>query len=301
MSIASMTGFARNSGNWEAEDGSVSWVWELKSVNGKALDVKVKLPPAWEELGIVLKSIAAKHLQRGSLNVLLEVKREQSDGCLKINSAFLEELAQRAIMLYQSYPGEIEKPVSSQLLAIKGVAETEENPLTEDEAARLREKMLAGFEDACCRLKADREKEGEKIRSVLVVILQEIKEKVRGIEKVAATLPEKIKEKLQEQLKQWLEPSAQISEDRLAQEIVFYVTRADIREETDRLKAHIKTAEQLLNSGEAVGRRLDFLCQELNREANTTCSKSTDVTITNLGMDLKALIEQFREQVQNIE
>ena len=124
---------------------------------------------------------------------------------------------------------------------------------------------------------------------------------MQQIEKIAVTLPEKIKEKLQEQLKQWLDPSVQLGEDRLAQEIVFYVTRADIREEIDRLQAHIKTAKNLLKSNEAVGRRLDFLCQELNREANTTCSKSMDLSITNLGMDLKALIEQFREQIQNIE
>ena len=301
MSIASMTGFARSLGDFEFEKGNVSWIWELKSVNGKALDIKAKLPPMWEELGIVLKTLAAKYLQRGSLSVFLEVKNSKENSSLKINSEFLDALAQKAINLYQSYPGEIEKPVSSQLLAIKGVAETEDISLSEENFEKLKEKMLQSFEDACAKIKVDREKEGEKIKEVLSNILKNIEKDVQQIEKIAAMLPEKIKEKLQEQLKQWLDPSVQISEDRLAQEIVFYVTRADIREEIDRLQAHIKTAEALLKSNEAVGRRLDFLCQELNREANTTCSKSMDLSITNLGMDLKALIEQFREQIQNIE
>ena len=123
---------------------------------------------------------------------------------------------------------------------------------------------------------------------------------VDEIEQIAVTLPLKMKEKLNEQVKQWAE-GVEVSEDRLAQELVLYVTKADIREEVDRLQAHIKTAQNLLNEDGGVGRRLDFLCQELNREANTTCSKSCDIELTNLGMKLKALIEQFREQVQNIE
>ena len=130
--------------------------------------------------------------------------------------------------------------------------------------------------------------------------MHNIAEVTAKIEKLADGLPEKIKDKLKEMLAQYAK-DVEISEDRLAQEIVFLVTKADIREEIDRLKAHIKSAEQLLTAEEAVGRKLDFLCQELNREANTTCSKACDIAITNLGMELKALIEQFREQVQNIE
>ena len=130
--------------------------------------------------------------------------------------------------------------------------------------------------------------------------MEKISAIVQRLEDIANSQPEKIKKKLDEQIKQWL-GDANINEDRLAQEVVLYVTRADVREEIDRLKAHIQTAAELLNSSEAVGRRLDFLCQELNREANTTCSKSSDVEQTALGMELKALIEQFREQIQNIE
>ena len=123
---------------------------------------------------------------------------------------------------------------------------------------------------------------------------------VKNIENIAEQLPLKLKEKLDTQLQQYAK-DININEERIAQEIVLLVTRADIREEVDRLKTHIKSAYSLLEAKDAVGRRLDFLCQELNREANTTCSKATDILVTNLGMELKALIEQFREQVQNIE
>ena len=143
-------------------------------------------------------------------------------------------------------------------------------------------------------------KEGEKIKNALGTILEKINEITLNIEKIFETLPEKLKEKLLAQIKS-VSDDISISEDRLAQEIVLMVTRADIKEEIDRLKTHIKSAYNLLESDEAVGRRLDFLCQELNREANTTCSKASDIAITNMGMELKALIEQFREQVQNIE
>ena len=152
----------------------------------------------------------------------------------------------------------------------------------------------------CQKLKQERQKEGTKIKTALLSILHNIATIVAKIEKTAEMLPEKIKGKLTELLQQYAQ-DVEINEDRLAQEIVFLVTKADIREEIDRLKAHIKSAEQMLETDEAVGRKLDFLCQELNREANTTCSKAADIMITDWGMELKALIEQFREQVQNIE
>ena len=173
--------------------------------------------------------------------------------------------------------------------------------MSEDEESRLLEDLKEGFVNACNRLLQDRRAEGEKIARALTDILDKIAIRVEKIEIVAEILPQKLKERLKGQIKELLDADCQISEDRLVQEVCLYVARADIREEIDRLKAHVKTARQLLSSGEAVGRRLDFLCQELNREANTTCSKSCDIEITNLGMELKMLIEQFREQVQNME
>ena len=189
---------------------------------------------------------------------------------------------------------------AGELLSQRGVVEVEENSLSDDDLQLLKEKISADFVCLCKNLQLDRQKEGAKIKTALVAILEKISEITSNIEKIFETLPEKLKEKLLTQIKS-ISDDVNISEDRLAQEIVLLVTRADIKEEIDRLKTHIKSAYNLLDSNEAVGRRLDFLCQELNREANTTCSKASDIAITNMGMELKALIEQFREQVQNIE
>lgn len=301
MNISSMTGFARQSGEVIQENNSLHWTWEIKSVNGKSFDMKIKLPPFLEDLCQPLKNIAAQHLCRGSICAGLDFQNGSENQKLKINQALLGELAQEAIILYKSNSDILQQPAVSELLQIKGVVELEENSLSETATEQLKEKLLADFETLCKKLKNDRRQEGEKIKIALENILSQIKGLVSKVSEISAGLPTKLKQRLEEQLKQWLEPSNQISEERLAQEVVLYVTRADIKEEIDRLTAHIKTAENLLKSSEAVGRRLDFLCQELNREANTTCSKSCDIELTNLGMELKALIEQFREQVQNIE
>ena len=298
LTIASMTGFARASGELQTDLSNISWLFEVKSVNGKALDIKTKLPQTLEDLAFEFRRIAAQYLQRGSVSVYLELKRTALSSTLQVNTQLLEELTQKALEIYRANPDEIGKPQSTDLLRLPGVLEVSA-PSEEDEQA-LRQKLLAEFDTLCCRLQEDRKIEGAKIKEALIAILQKISSVAAKVEKIAEEQPAKIKEKLENQIKQWVNP-AEVSEERLAQEVVFYITRADIREEVDRLKAHIKTAEQLLESSEAVGRRLDFLCQELNREANTTCSKSSDAELTALGMELKALIEQFREQVQNIE
>ena len=220
---------------------------------------------------------------------------------MKINEDFLAALVQKAMDLYQNHADVFQKPAVSDLLLVKGVCETEDVVLSEEETALLVKSLLDSFEQACQKLKNDRQAEGEKIRSALSDILQNIAEIVSKAEKFAHSMPEMLKARLLAQLEQLLDNNIQISEERLAQEAVLYVAKADVQEEIDRLKAHIKTAQNLLASNEPVGRRLDFLCQELNREANTTCSKSCDIELTNYGMDLKTLIEQFREQVQNIE
>ena len=298
LTIASMTGFARASGELQTDLSNISWLFEVKSVNGKALDIKTKLPQTLEDLAFEFRRIAAQYLQRGSVSVYLELKRTALSSTMQVNTQLLQELTQKALEIYRANPNEIDKPQSTDLLRLPGVLEVSA-PSEEDEQA-LRQKLLAEFEALCRRLQEDRKIEGAKIKEALIAILQKIGSVAAKVEKIAEEQPAKIKEKLENQIKQWVNP-AEVSEERLAQEVVFYITRADIREEVDRLKAHVKTAEQLLESSEAVGRRLDFLCQELNREANTTCSKSSDAELTALGMELKALIEQFREQVQNIE
>lgn len=299
MSLASMTGFARVCSESSLTDKNISWLWEIKSVNGKSLDVKARLPLGYDNLSLELKNIAAKYISRGNLSTYLELTIADNRRNVKIDTDLLQKLAQTALSLDEQYPNRLAPTSAAELLGLKGVIELEDNSLSEDERNELEQKILADFDKLCQNLKAERQLEGQKIQLALGQILDKIAENVAQIEIQAQGLPELLKAKLQEQLAQL--KSGDISEDRLAQEMVLLVTRADIREEIDRLNAHIKAARTMLQSNEAIGRKLDFLCQELNREANTTCSKSTTLEITNLGMELKALIEQFREQVQNIE
>lgn len=300
MSIASMTGFARVNGNLQTGEKNISWIWEIKSVNGKSLDVKFRLPNGYDDMALKLKTKALEYLNRGSVGVYLEMDDETIAKKIKIDETLLKSLTERAITLNEEYGDKIARPSAAEILALKGVVEVEENMLSEEEQQEVRKKLEEDFELLCQKLKQERQKEGTKIKTALLSILHNIATIVAKIEKTAEMLPEKIKGKLTELLQQYAQ-DVEINEDRLAQEIVFLVTKADIREEIDRLKAHIKSAEQMLETDEAVGRKLDFLCQELNREANTTCSKAADIMITDWGMELKALIEQFREQVQNIE
>lgn len=294
-----MTGFSRRNGEFSCEGLSKSWFFEIKSVNGKALDIKLRLPSGFDNLSAELKAIAGKYLSRGSVSAYLEFNN--SLGELKINDSLLQTLTIKALELFESYGERLQKPSPTDLLAFKGVIENGEPSLEEAQKLSLERTLVTDFEQACQTLQQDRRAEGEKIKIALLDILDKIANITLKIERIAQGMPTRLKEKLQNQIDELLAASNQISEERLAQEVVLYVAKADIREEIDRLQAHLKTAQDLLNQGGEVGRRLDFLCQELNREANTTCSKSGDIELTNLGMALKTLIEQFREQVQNIE
>lgn len=296
-----MTGFARQNDELIIGRNHFTWYWEVKSVNSKALDVKIKLPYWLDALSPALKNVISSILARGSVSAYLDISNSAEAPQIKINQALLNQITVKAIELYECYGDKLQKPSTSELFSIKGVLDIEESKLNEDELALLHEALLKSFGKVCNALQADRQQEGGNIKIALLEIIDKISMIVGRIENIAEVMPEKIKEKLLLQIKTMLEPNANISQERLAQEVVLYVARADIREEIDRLKAHLKTAKDLLASNEAVGRRLDFLCQELNREANTTCSKSSDIDLTNLGMELKAFIEQLREQVQNIE
>jgi len=294
-----MTGFARQNDEFVIGKQNFNWYFELKSVNGKSLDVKIKTPGWLENVNIPLRNMAGKYFTRGNIGVYLDISSVNEGKRLKVDNELLEALATTAAELYSNWSDQLAKPSVSELMAVKGVIETEEQVLSEEEQGALQAALLASFENACLSLQNDRRNEGEKIKQALLEISKAIGGIVAKIEAKAALQPNMFKEKLAQQVKALLDTP--ISEERLAQEVVLLATKADIKEEVDRLKAHLKTAEELLNSEEAVGRRLDFLCQELNREANTTCSKACDIELTNWGMSLKTLIEQFREQVQNIE
>ncbi len=297
-----MTGFARVNGSVQIEGIDYSWFWELKSVNGKSLEVKTKLPFWLDAMTLTLKNKTAEYLSRGNIYACLDILVQNQEPKVKVNELLLQQLSVQALKMYQQNPNEWQKPNPAELLNIRGVVEVEDSQLDEKHLEYLQTQIISNFVEALNVLVKDRQAEGNKIVSILLSLLTEIEKVVTKIEDIAINMPERLKAKLIQQLDLLLESSVnQISEERLAQEMVLLVNRADIKEETDRLNAHIKTAKELLQTNGAVGRRLDFLCQELNRETNTICSKSAEIELTNCGMQLKTLIEQFREQVQNIE
>jgi len=218
----------------------------------------------------------------------------------RVNETLLAELAEAARVWRHQFP-DLAAPTLDGLLALKGVVEPAEAQEAEDEREARQGHMLRSLDQALDTLTATRIEEGGRLGSVLIGQLDLISQLVVQAESHASLRPEARKERLRALVQSLLDAVPALSEDRLAQEAVLLVAKADVREELDRLKAHVASARDMLKGGGAIGRRLDFLCQEFNREANTLCSKSSDLELTRVGLDLKAVIEQFREQVQNIE
>ena len=293
MNIASMTGFARAEGG----ELGISWVWETKSVNGKSLDLRLRLAPGFDALEPKLRAMLAQLFRRGNIFAVLAITRT-APAAVRINRAALAQL----VSLMKEIAGEIgaAPPRLDGLLALRGVVET----IEDDEEAVIearRSAVLGSWETAIDRLAAARAEEGARLALLLCDQLEEISALVRVAEGCAAAQPEAIRERLKMTLASLADFVPGLPEDRVAQEMALLVARSDVREEIERLRAHLEQAKDLLQEGEAVGRRLDFLCQELNRETNTLCSKSADIELTRIGLSLKAAVEQFREQVQNIE
>lgn len=295
-----MTGFARQSGNMEGENFSLSWVWEIKSVNGKNLDIKARVPLWLDEVSLNLRNIAAGFFERGSLSATLDVALVRNETEIKINQPLLDKVTEAALTLCRRHPDEVAPPSAAELLQTEGVLEVAKNRFGEEELAEICRRCRAAFEECCVRLQSDRRQEGQKMKTVLEEKVDRIEALVREIAGRSVVQLSTHKQKLSAQLAALCE-DVTVSEERLAQEVVLLVNRADIREEIDRLTAHVKTARELLAANQTLGRRFDFLCQEFNRETNTICSKASDIEIINHGMELKAVIEQLREQVQNME
>lgn len=295
MTVSSMTGFARADGH----EGGVSWVWEVKSVNGKSLDLRLRVPPGLDSLELPLRASLAQRLKRGAVSVTLGLSKAEGAARLRVNREALAQVTALAQELVSS--GKAAPPRADGLLALRGVLESGEEE--EDEAARERRQkaLLGSFEQALDGLVAMRAAEGERLIPALQARLAEIARLVGSAEQHTAVQPEAIKARLAEMVAELLGASPVLPAERLAQEAALLVAKADIREELDRLAAHVVAAQELLAEGGAIGRRFDFLCQEFNREANTLCSKSADVSLTRVGLGLKAAIEQLREQVQNLE
>jgi len=293
--VASMTGFARVEG--EAE--GLAWSWELKSVNGKALDLRFRLPAGFDALELPLRTLVGERLKRGSVSVTLTVARTGAGAALQVNRAVLDQVLALARELGKKIRAA--PPSIDGLLALRGVLESGEDIPDAATRERREARLIAGCRKAIDALEKMRRAEGTRLGAVLSERLKEIANLVGAAEACAATQPDAIRARLKSLVDALKDTVPSIPEERLAQEAALMVARGDIREELDRLTAHIAAARELLAEGGAVGRRLDFLCQELNREANTLCSKSADVELTRIGLGLKAGIEQLREQVQNIE
>ncbi len=290
MGIASMTGFARAQG----DELGISWVWEIKSVNGKSLDFRLRLAPGFDALEPQLRAQLAQRFRRGNFSASLAVTRTQP-AVVRVNRETLAQL----VALMNELAGEIEAapPRIDGLLALRGVVET-----VEDEPdAVLEERRRAVLDSVLAALAGARAEEGARLAVVLHGQLAEMAALVEAAAGCAAAQPAAIRERLRTMLANVADLAPGMPEERIAQEMALLIARSDIREEIERLRAHLDQVADLLRQDEAVGRRLDFLCQELNREANTLCSKSADIELTRVGLSLKAAVEQFREQVQNIE
>jgi len=285
-----MTGYARMAGG----DDVFSWVWEVKSVNGKALDVRMRIPNGWERLDPIVRGLVQKHIKRGNLALSLELNSVKNQQSMQVNQAFLDELI-------ASCKENGQEANISQLLSVRGVVEVSEDKQDDCDDEEVLKSLTSSLEDALLGLKDNRADEGARTQVVLEARVDEIEELVGKAEKISAIQPVALAERMKAQLDEILDPSRQITEDRMAQEVAILITKADVREELDRLGAHVIAARELMNGKGAVGRKLDFLCQEFNREANTLCSKSSDIDLTKIGLALKSAIDQFREQTANIE
>jgi uncharacterized protein (TIGR00255 family) len=295
MALSSMTGFARGHG----VAGSYAWAWELKSVNSKGLDLKLRLPPGWDAIEPAVRARAAESLSRGSVFANLTVNREGAPPVARVNEPALNAVLAALKDLSGKVGGA--PPSLDGILALKGVMEIGEAQESEAERRAAEAAVVAGFGAALKSLSDMRRTEGAALGQVLTARLNEIGALAARAEATPGRKPEAIKARLAEQVATLLESSQRFDADRLHQEAILLATKIDIREELDRLTAHVAQAGKLLAAGGPVGRKLDFLAQELNRESNTLCSKANDLELTNIGLELKAVVEQFREQVQNLE
>jgi uncharacterized protein (TIGR00255 family) len=293
MSIASMTGFARA----EAASGDRQWVWELRSVNGRGLDVRCRLPSGYDALDAVVRAAVAQRCRRGNVSVNLTESRQQRPR-LSVNREALGQVLAIVAELKSDPAVDAAQARLDGLLALPGVIERADE---EDDPAGALDLLTQRLGDALDGLKAMRLAEGGRLVGLALGHIEEIARLTEAARLIAATQPGAIAERLRLQLEALLGQTPLPGPERLAQEAALLAAKADVREELDRLSAHVSALRSLVQAGGAIGRKFDFLCQELNREANTLCSKSADVELTRIGLDLKVAIEQLREQVQNIE
>jgi len=295
MTLKSMTGFGRSSG----AHGETSWHWEVRSVNGRGLELRFRMLSGLEGLEIKARSLAQEMLTRGNCTLNLTLRREAGDLAIRLNEAALNQAlaaAKRAQGLTQ-----LAAPGLDALLGMRGVVEVVEGEESEEAHAKLEEALLKGLGIALGQLVAARKAEGARLTTVMANQLSQIASLVERAANASARQPVAVMQRLSEQIARLMESSSGLDPERLHQEALLLAAKADIQEELDRLRSHVTAAQDLLAQEEPVGRRLEFLAQEFNREANTICSKASDIEISRAGLELKTVIDQLREQVQNIE
>jgi uncharacterized protein (TIGR00255 family) len=295
MPLSSMTGFARAHGS----HGSLRWHWEVRSVNARGLDLRVRLPEGFESLEQPTRILAAERFTRGGITIALTVDSEASRGAIRINHEALNQI----LTAIRTLEGTVKAgpPSLDGILALKGVIETQSSEVTEVELGARDAAVVSSLTQALDGLATARREEGARLNAFLSAQTARLAELVGEATALASTQPQLLQARLKAALDQLGANQAGVTPDRIAQEVALLLVRADVREEIDRLKAHLAQASDLLSSKGAQGRRLDFLAQEFNREANTLCSKSSDIPLTRIGLEMKATIDQFREQVQNVE
>ena len=295
MALSSMTGFARGHG----VAGSYAWSWEIKSVNAKGLDLRLRLPPGWDAVEVPARKNATEKLSRGTVYANLTVERKGVQPTVKVNEPVLNAV----LATLHALDGKVEAspPTLDGILALKGVIEVVEEDEREEDRRAAEAAIIAGFDKLLADLIAMRREEGSTLGRLLSARLDEIAKLAARAEAAPGRKPEAIKAKLAEQVATLLAASQRFDSDRLHQEAILIASKADIREELDRLASHVEQVRKMIADGGPIGRRLDFLAQELNRESNTLTAKANEVELTNIGLELKSVVEQFREQVQNLE
>ena len=287
-----MTGFAAVDGS----RGEASWTWSLKSVNGKSLDVRWRMPGRMDSLEASLKKTLQAQVSRGSVSASLQLDLPGRRPEVTIDEAALDRLAQ----LVRRRDGAA--PDTAALLGLPSVLETRSATLSDEEQGALNEAVLQSFGEAAAALRTARLGEGAQLHAILTGLVDQIEALVAQAEPETDAVAQAVAERLTALASDLAaKAGTTLSEDRLAQEAAVLATKADVREELDRLRAHIESARGLLNAGEPVGRKLDFLAQEFMREANTLCSKAGSMSLTNTGLALKSVVDQFKEQVANVE
>lgn len=295
MTLTSMTGFARA----EGANDAARWFWEVRSVNGRGLDVRMRLPAGLEGLEMRAREAISKRFVRGSISASLTLRRDSSQVDVRINEDALSQVIRAAERIATTVKTTDMRPEG--LLALKGVLETVEPDETAEEREGLAARIIATLETALDGVAAARGAEGARLTAALGAHIERIAELVGDVRHASVRALGAIKARLEEQVRRLLDSASGLDPQRLHQEAVLLATRSDIEEEMKRLETHVAAARDLLKRSDAAGRRLDFLMQEFNREVNTICSKAFDGEISKLGLELKVVIDQMREQVQNIE